>query len=301
MTDQTSSLQPPVTEARWTLALLRQLDWKRLQELVSLLLHRAGFAAEIAWIRPDAGVVLTVTHPLKRGRLDALVECASWAAMNVDSVPLQALYDSVLQQGASRGIFITAGEFSQEARALVRMRPLELIDGHGLLRTILRMPEVEQTYHLRMVTAGPHTVPTCPACLKKLELRYESEPEPNAHGKDLTFRDRQTVGTEVSCRTLTVKSGADVQFMRAVRAQDMVVHGRAQGNITVQGKLTVGKGGVLSGLVAARTIAMQEGGAMEAEARVLNAHEIQPVRALPSQQIWRCPGWPKCRGQLPLR
>ena len=301
MTDLTSSLQPPVTEARWNLALLRQLDWKRMQELVSLLLHRAGFVAEIAWVRPDGGVALTVTHPLKGRRLDALVQCPAWAAMNVDSTPLQALYDSVLQHGASRGIFITAGEFSQEARAFVRMRPLELIDGHGLLRTILRMPEDEQAYHLRMITVGPHTVPTCPACMKKLELRYDSEQEPNAHGKDLTFRDRQSVGTEILCRTLTVKAGADVQFMRAVRAQDMVVNGRAHGNITVQGKLTVGKGGVLSGLVAARTVAMQEGGVLEAEARVLNADEIQPVRTLPSQQIWRCPGWPKCRGQLPLR
>ncbi len=301
MTDLNPSPHPPVTEAGWNLALLRQLDWKRMQELVVLLLHRAGLAGEIAWIRPDGGVALTVTHPAKGGRMDALVQCPPWAVLNVDSPALNDLYNSVLEHGASRGIFITAGEFSEDARAFVRIRPLEIIDGHGLLRTILRMPEDEQAYHLKMITVGPYTVPACPACMRKLELRDDSEQDPGAQSKDLTFRDRQTVGTEISCRTLTVNPGAEVQFMRAVRAENVVVNGRAHGNITVQGKLTVGKGGVLSGLVAARTIAIQQGGVLEAEARVLNSDEIRPVRELPSRQVWRCPGWPKCRGQLPLR
>lgn len=293
--------QPAAQEARWSLPLLRQMDWKRMQELVSLLLHRAGFMAEIGWIRPDGGVVLSVTNPRKGGGVDALVQCPPWAMMNVDSSALKELYNAVLQEGASRGIFITAGEFSEEARNFARMRPLELIDGHGMLRTIQKMPAEEQSYQLQMMTVGPYTVPTCPTCGRKLELRDDTEYDPQAQVKDMTFRDRQIVGAEVSCRTLTVKSGAEVQFMRAVWAQDMIVQGRATGNITVQGKLTVGRGGVLSGLVAARTISMEDGGVLEAEARVLNANEIQPVRQMPVQQLWRCPGWPKCRGQLPLR
>jgi hypothetical protein len=301
MSDLVFRQQPAVQEARWTLALLRQMDWKRLQELVMLLLHRSGFAAEIAWIRPDGGVVLSVTNPQRGGRTDALVQCAPWTSRNVDSAWLKELYNSVLNEGASRGIFITSGEFSEEARNFAKMRPLELIDGEGMLRTILKMPAEEQSYHLQMMTVGPYTTPTCPACGTKLELRDDTEFNPNARLKDVTFRERQMVGTEVFCHTLTVKAGAEVQFMKAVSAQDMIVNGRAHGNVTVQGRLTVGKGGVLSGLVAARTIHMEDGGVLEAEARVLNASEIQPVRALPVQQIWRCSDWPKCRGQLPLR
>lgn len=272
-----------------------------MQELVTLLLHRTGFTAEIAWIRPDGGVVLSVTNPLKGGKLDALVQCPPWAMPHVDSAALKELSNSVLQQGASRGIFMTAGEFSDEARSFARMKPLELIDGHALLRTIQKMPEEEQSGHLRMITAGPWTVPTCPSCGRKLALQDDTDYDPAAQVKDMTFRDRQMVDTEVSCRTLTIKSGADVQFLKAVWAQEMVVHGRAHGNVTVQGKLIVGKGGVLSGLLAARAIALQEGGVLEAEATILNAEEIQPVRALPVLQVWRCPGWPKCRGKLPLR
>lgn len=301
MIERLPSPQPAAEAALWSLPLLRQLDWKRLQELVTLLLHRTGFTAEIAWIRPDGGVVLSVTNPLKGARVDALVQTPPWALPNVDSTALKELYNSVLQEGASRGIFITAGEFSDEARSFAQMRPIELLDGHALLRTIQKMPDEEQSYHLRMATVGPYTVPTCPACGRKLEIQNDTEHDPNAQVKDMTFRDRQMVNTEVSCRTLTVKSGADVQFLKAVWAQEMVINGRAHGNVTVQGKLTVGKGGVLSGLLAARAISLQEGGVLEAEARILNADEIQPVRLLPVPQVWRCPGWPKCRGKLPLR
>jgi hypothetical protein len=301
MLDIRSSPEPAAEAALWSVPLLRQLDWKRMQELVTLLLHRTGFTAEIAWIRPDAGVVLSVTSPLKGGRVDALVQCPPWAMLHVDTPALKELYNSVLQERASRGIFITAGEFSEEARGFARMRPLELIDGHALLRTIQKIPGEEQAYHLRMITVGPYTVPTCPSCGKKLQIQNDTEYDPGAQVKDLTYRDRQMVGSEISCRTLTIRNGADVQFLRPVWAQEMVVNGRAHGNVTVQGKLTVGKGGVLSGLLAARAISLREGGALEAEARILNADEIQPVRAMPVQQVWRCPGWPKCRGKLPLR
>lgn len=301
MADLTTSSSPAFEEACWSLALLRQLDWKRMQELVTMLLHRAGFSAQIAWIRPDGGVMLSVVNPQRAGRMEALVQCPPWATMNVDSSAVRELYDSVLREGACRGIFITAGEFSEEAKGLVRVRPIELIDGPALLRTILRMPPEEQAYQLRMIAVGSWAVPTCPACGAKLELKHDTEHDPSVEVKDLTFRDRQTVGTEVSCRTLTVKPGAEVHFLKPVWAHEMVVKGRAHGNITVQGRLTVGRGGILSGLVAARTITMDEGGAMEAEARVLNTSEIQPVRSLPVNRIWRCPGWPKCRGQLPLR
>jgi len=290
-----------IQEAKWSLALLRQMDWKRMQELVAHLLHRAGFMAEIGWIRPDGGVVMTVMNPRKGGAVDALVQCPPWAAMNVNSSTLKELFNAVLQEGASRGIFITAGEFSQEARNFAKMRPLELIDGHGMLRTLLKMPPQEQSYHLRTTTMGPYTVPTCPSCGEKLELRDDTAYDSCAQVKDVVFRDRQIIGEEVSCRTLTIKPGAQVQFMRSVWAQELIVQGRASGNITVQGKLTIGRAGVLSGLVAARTIAIEDGGVIEAETRVLNSQEIQPVRQMPVQQLWRCPGWPRCRGQLPLR
>jgi hypothetical protein len=290
-----------VTEARWSLPLLLQLDWKRLHELVSMLLHRAGFMAEVGWIRPDAGVMLSVTHPAKGGRTDALVQCPSWVGQMVGLSDVKELFNAVLQEGASRGIFATPGGFSDEARQFAKMRPIELIDGPAMLRTILRMTEEEQSYYLRMATIGQYTVPSCPSCSKKLELSDDTGAAFDGLNRDVVFKESEMVGSEVHCRTLTVRAGAEVLFMHPVFAHEVVIQGRATGNLTVQGKLTITAGGLLSGMVAARAIKLDEKGMLEAEARILNAAEVVPVRAAPVHQIWRCSSWPRCRGQLPLR
>jgi hypothetical protein len=300
----TATLSQPavVHEARWNLALLRQMDWKLLHELVMVILQGAGFEVEVAWVRPDCSAVLSVTNPRQGRRLEALVQCPPWASQDVESpVRLKELYQSVQAEGALRGIYITAGRFSEEARMFARPRPLELIDGDGMLSTLLMMPPEEQSWHMQRMTAGAFAVPTCPACPGKMEVREDSNFGDGDQLKDMSYRDRRMEASKILCRTLTIKRGADVQFLSSVSAQDMIVNGTVQGNVTVQGRLTVGRGGVLRGLVAARTITMEEGGAIEAEARVLNANEIQPVRAVPSKQVWRCLDWPKCPGELPVR
>ena len=245
-------------------------------------------------------MALTVQHPSKGQRIDTLVQCPPWSTQFVDVNMVKELFNGVLQEGASRGIFITAGDFSEDARLFASMRPLELIDGQGMLRSLLRLTEEEQDYYLRLATVGQYTVPSCPACSTKMEMREDTMREETT-AKDITLKDRQMISDEVVCRTLTIKAGADVQFLKAVWVKELRVEGRASGNITVQGRLAIGSGGVLGGFVAARSIKLDEGGILEAEARILNAAEVVPVQAMPAQYVWRCGTWPRCRGQLQLR
>ncbi len=291
----------PIERARFSVPLLRQMDWKKLQELVTVMLTRAGFQTEIAYVRPDAAFALTVMHPSKGTRTDAFVQCPPWGNLSVDLNMVKELFNAVLAEGASRGIFITPGEFSDEARTFAAMRPLELIDGQSMLRSLLKMGEDEQEYYLKMATIGQYTVPSCPACSTRMELREDTTAEEGDGKRDVVLQGRQVINHEVVCRSLLIKPMADVQFMKPVFAQEVMVQGRATGNVTVQGKLTVANGGILSGLVAAKTISMDEGGELEAEARILRSGEVIPVYEMPVQQVWRCGTWPRCKGQLPLR
>jgi hypothetical protein len=56
----------------------------------------------------------------------------------------------------------------------------------------------------------------------------------------------------------------------------------------------------VSGLVAARSIKLEPGGRLDAEARILNEQEIRPVREQPKQFLWKC-SHGRCRGTLPVR
>lgn len=293
---------PPgaIAAKRWTLSLLHHLDWRRVQELVAILLLRAGFKTEVAWIRPDAGVVMALASP-QRGRTAAFIQCPPWVSIEVSDYGLRELYDSVIREGASRGVFVTPGLFTDEARQFAKARPLELIDGPGLLETIRQLSPGEQAVILHNLTTGECTHPSCPSCGRTLIKRDETGEDPDAPVQDIVIRDHRMVPGEIHCRTLTIKPGASVQFLKPVHADHLIVNGRVHGDITVQRTLTVGRRGILSGLVAARTIRTEKGGVLEAEARVRNEAEIRPFHADLLPKIWRCPQWPKCRGLLPMR
>ena len=53
-------------------------------------------------------------------------------------------------------------------------------------------------------------------------------------------------------------------------------------------------------LLMARSIKLEQGGLLEAESRILDAGEIEPVVPQPLQALWSCPV-ERCHGSLPLR
>lgn len=295
------AISPPSQQAQWSLDLLGHLEWHRFQELVARLLHRAGYLPEVASIRPDGGTTLTLMHPSRPQRLEAVVQCPPWLLQDIDVHALHDLHHLVLNEGALRGIYVTPGSFREEARVFARQYPLELVDGGALLGSLLRMSGEERDYFLRMTTLGPYLIPSCPSCAKKMELADDSPAGRGKRPKDLVFKDSRFENEEIECRSLTVREHAEIVFLKSVTATAMLVHGKVTGNFVINGRLHIPTGGVVSGLVSARAIQLDPGGTLEAEARILNATELAHIRPMPVPQVWRCPAYPKCRATLPVR
>ena len=131
------------------------MDWKRFQELTSLVLARAGFDSEIAWVRPNGAVVLHVTSRGRRSRMEALVQCAAWSMFHVDATSVLEFYRAVVSEGVQRGIYVTPGSFGADARLFSRNKRLELLDGEEFLGTIRRMSAEERI----ITSAWPPWVP----------------------------------------------------------------------------------------------------------------------------------------------
>ncbi len=286
--------------ADWSLELLRSLDWHRFQELACRLLHRSGFLPEVSWIRPDGASGLYLLRPERPGYLEGIVHCSAWADQEIDAGAIKALHQALKDTGAPRGIFATPGTYREEARSFVGLKPLELVDGPDLLRTIDLFPPQERSVFLRMTTAGACTTPTCPACLKPMELIDDSAAL-SQREEDMVYKNKRSEGSEIDCRSLTLRKGAEIVFMKNVTAGGMTVHGKATGNIVVNGRLHVAAGGCVSGIVSARAIQLDPGGTMEAEARILNEADLTHLRPVPVVQSWRCSAHPACRGTLPVR
>jgi hypothetical protein len=288
-------------EACWILDLVSRLDWLGFQELVSHLLQRSGYLPEVAWTRPDGGTALTLMHPARSNRLEAIVQCPPWQSHEIDAAMLRDLHQVVVREGAQRGIYLTPGTFTAEARAFARLKPLELVDGSDLVLSFQRLPDEERTELLRMITAVPYSVPSCPSCLRKMERIEDAAAASRQRERDLVYKISSSESSVVDCRSLTLRKKADVVFLKGLTAGAMTVHGKATGNIVVNGRLHVAAGGSVSGLVSARAIQLDPGGTLEAEARILNESEIAHFQPLPPQQVWRCPAFPKCRDTLPVR
>lgn len=79
---------------------------------------------------------------------------------------IRELYGIVAAEGASRGVFVTCGGYTEDARAFAAGKPLDLLDGPALLELV------------REVQAGPVLAASRPAARVEPVFSPPSSPEP---------------------------------------------------------------------------------------------------------------------------
>jgi len=133
---------------------INSLRWQDFERLVGASFARSGFSVEhTGGGGADGGVDFVLTN----GRELTLVQCKQWRAQKVGVTTVRELYGVMAARGAARGIVVTAGDFTPDAREFVSGRNIELLNGR-VLAEILRD------------SAGSGAVsalrdrPTCPKC-----------------------------------------------------------------------------------------------------------------------------------------
>ena len=141
---------------------IRRLSWKRFEELVGEAYRQRGYAvSETGRAGPDGGVDLM----LKKGGEHLLVQCKQWRTRKVGVKVVRELYGVVAAEGATGGIVISSGAFTQEAQAFARGKPLELLDGTALLNLV-----ADAQKKTTKSEARPHEN-ICPLCGSEMVLR----------------------------------------------------------------------------------------------------------------------------------
>lgn len=78
---------------------------------------------------------------LHRGNETVIVQCKHWDADEVQVHDINELLGNMLNSAATKGVFVTRGRYTAEARALMRRQPrLQLVDG-DILRVMLKLPD----------------------------------------------------------------------------------------------------------------------------------------------------------------
>lgn len=153
-------------QAARTIDDVRAMNWREFEQLVADLFRRQGYRVEETGQTAggDGGVDLV----LRDGKAAAhLVQCKHYREWKV-TLPQVREFFGAMAAHATRceGIYVTCGQFTEDARAFAADKPIRLIDGNELLSLLadgnVLTPAV-QTY----TAAGPVATmapPRCPGC-----------------------------------------------------------------------------------------------------------------------------------------
>ena len=166
-------------EGQTSLASLRQLPWKRFEDLLGEAYRRQGYKVEeTLGGGADGGVDLI----LGGGGKITLVQCKRWNGAPVGVRQVRELYGVLHDRGASAAKLVATTSFTRDAMNFAKNKPIELVDANSLLHLL----QTVQTSG-RIVVPPPlperdHLTPDCPQCGASMIIR-EAKRGPNAGGR----------------------------------------------------------------------------------------------------------------------
>ncbi|MEN6489059.1 MAG: restriction endonuclease [Smithella sp.] len=148
---------------------IRSIAWREFEELVGEAYRRFGYSVtETGGGGADGGVDLV----LRKNGEKLLVQCKHWKLEKIGVKVVRELYGVVAAEGASGGIVICSGAFTQEARDFARGKPMELIEGTALARMVEEVKKKPSLVSAGLIPASPQpTANNCPLCGGKMVLR----------------------------------------------------------------------------------------------------------------------------------
>lgn len=155
---------------RWTMEGLRVLEWKRFELLCAKYYEATGFICRTQQSGADGGIDVRLFKG-DLARPIAIVQCKAWATTAVGVKEVRELLGVMAHERVARGIFITTGTYTRDAREFGRANPIQLLDGAAFLEKILGLPVVQQDALMRFAFDGDYRTPTCASCGIKLVRR----------------------------------------------------------------------------------------------------------------------------------
>jgi restriction system protein len=144
-----------------------ELSWQQFESLVGEVFRRKGYRVlENPGGGPDEGVDLRLRKDGKK----AYVQCKHWKKKQVGVKPVRELYGVMKAKDADEGIVVTYGDFTREARAFARGKPLQLIEGEKLGKLIQEAQRRNRAGQARPAAPKGEKM-ICPKCGSDMVLR----------------------------------------------------------------------------------------------------------------------------------
>ena len=155
-------------EGQTSLASLRQLPWKRFEDLLGEAYRRQGYKVEeTLGGGADGGVDLI----LGGGGKITLVQCKRWNGAPVGVRQVRELYGVLHDRGASAAKLVATTSFTPDAVAFAKGKPIELVDSKALLHLIRNVQKSGKIIAPPAQMERDHLAPDCPRCGSAMVVR----------------------------------------------------------------------------------------------------------------------------------
>ena len=183
----------------WSLDVLRDMEWKRFEEICLAFYRAKGIRAESTPPGPDGGVdVRLYQDDADAQRCTAIIQCKAWGERAVGVKLIRELRGVMAHEGVEKGFFMAPGRYTEDARTFAAANRITLLDGRQLLAMLKRVPSEVSRNLLAEATAGDWTTPSCPSCGTKMVARESAR---GAYWGCAAFpKCRQTMGMR-ECKT----------------------------------------------------------------------------------------------------
>lgn len=144
---------------------LREIDWFQFEKIVGLAYQKLGFTVtRCGGANADGGVDLYIG---KDGETKA-VQCKQWKTWNVGVKAVREFLGAMTDASVDRGVFVTLGGYTGEAKQLADKHGIELLNETGLA-TMLE--SVDAKYDPEVLELLNDQRKFCPKCESEMVLR----------------------------------------------------------------------------------------------------------------------------------
>lgn len=193
-TGHTEPTQPQaVSPVQWSLDLIRDLEWKRFEDVCQRYYTHKGIRSDTTPLGPDGGIDIRLYQDGNSPAVTTVVQCKAWGDRAVGIKPVRELLGVQVHEKVEKAFFMTSGDYTDEARSFARSNRITLIDGDMLIMMFRRLPEEISQSLLAFATAGDYRTPTCPSCGTKMAYRSGKDGKPDFWGCSHYPRRRQNM------------------------------------------------------------------------------------------------------------
>ncbi len=144
---------------------LRSIDWFHFERLVGLVYSKLGYTVNVrGGANPDGGIDLVME---KNGQCVA-VQCKHWKTWNVGVRAMREFLGALTDAGIPKGIFITLGGYTGDAKQLAEKHGIEIINETDMDQM---MEQAGSRFDPEVQALLSDTRKFCPKCEKERVLR----------------------------------------------------------------------------------------------------------------------------------